>query len=287
MKSFTYQIAIMILAALTVLPVLADDSKEAATAELEQGKILNRRYEFKFKEDPKKTVGYCLYIPTNYDKKKPTPLIVALHGLFSNPGQIMNYPKFIPHAEKRGYIIVAPMGYNSRGWYGSRKTGRSDPDLQMRSEQDVMNVLKLTREELNIDESKIYLLGHSMGGGGTLHLAIKYSEIWAAIAPIAPAVPKNIDDLKDAKHIPAIVIQGDKDGLVHGTRRWVNKMKELEMDHKYIEVAGGGHLLVAFQHFPEIFDFFDSKTKDDDKKDGRTKVGGKNGNNAKGDESKE
>jgi hypothetical protein len=50
MKSFTYQIAIMILAALTVLPVLADDSKEAATAELEQGKILNRRYEFKFNE---------------------------------------------------------------------------------------------------------------------------------------------------------------------------------------------------------------------------------------------
>jgi poly(3-hydroxybutyrate) depolymerase len=159
----------------------------------------------------------------------------------------MNYPKFIPHAEKRGYIIVAPMGYNSRGWYGSRKTGRSDPDLQMRSEQDVMNVLKLTREELNIDESKIYLLGHSMGGGGTLHLAIKYSEIWAAIAPIAPAVPKNIDDLKDAKHIPATMGQQNertRDGpQVHrsrGRRAFARRIPTLPRDLRLLRFQDEG-----------------------------------------------
>ena len=38
------------------------------------------------------------------------------------------------------------------------------------SEKDVMNVLALVRKEYSIDDKRIYLIGHSMGGGGTWHL---------------------------------------------------------------------------------------------------------------------
>ena len=42
------------------------------------------------------------------------------------------------------------------------------------SEQDVMNVLTMVRKEFNIDKHRIYLMGHSQGGAGALHIADKY-----------------------------------------------------------------------------------------------------------------
>lgn len=244
-----------------------DEAEDVAKDEDEEAEspktgLQTRTDDFK---DADKEMEYSLFVPKEYDKAKKTPLIVALHGLSSNPGQIIRYPGLTKHAEEHGYIVVAPMGYNTRGWYGSRGMGGgrgSDPEnLGELSEKDVMNVLAITREQFNIDSDRIYILGHSMGGGGTLHLAIKYPDVWAAIAPIAPAVPRDSSQLEKAKHIPAIIIQGDKDRLVYGTRRWVEQMKELEMTHKYIEVKGGGHIFVAFQHFPEIFEFFNSHSK--------------------------
>ena len=231
-------------------------SQDATTSKL--GQIQTRTYDFKAAG---KEMEYTLFIPSGYQKDKQTPLIVALHGLASNPQQIIRYPGLTRLAEKHGYIVVAPMGYNSRGWYGSRgqSSRRSKPEnLGELSEKDVMNVLGLVRKEYNVDESRICLLGHSMGGGGTWYLGIKYSDVWAALAPIAPAIYRSPDELEKIKHIPVIVVQGAKDRLVkaENTRRWVAKMKELGMDHSYIEDPDGGHVIVAFENLPKIFEFF-------------------------------
>lgn len=231
---------------------------------LKKGLIQSLTYQFK---EAGKEMEYAVYLPTSYDAKRKFPLVVALHGLFSNPRQILSYPGFIGRAEKHGYVLVAPMGYNNRGWYGSRGSRRrgadGKPSVAELSELDVMNVLAIARKRFSIDDRRIYLLGHSMGGGGSFHLAMKHPKIWAAIAPISPATPSNIHDLKHAKHIPAIVVQGDRDRLVPvaGVRRWVEKMKELEMKHRYIEVKGGDHVLVAFRYFDEIFEFFNEHSQ--------------------------
>ena len=72
-----------------------------------KGKTLSRTYDFK---EAGKAMKYSLYIPTSYDKAKKTPLIVALHGLGSSASGIMRYPGFTRHAEKHGYLVVAPTG---------------------------------------------------------------------------------------------------------------------------------------------------------------------------------
>ena len=66
--------------------------------------------------------------------------------------------------------------------------------------------------------------------------------------------------------MPVIVVCGDKDGLVRSARVWVARMKELEMNYKYVEVKGGNHILPAFQKLPDIFDFFNQQTKTPAKK---------------------
>ena len=190
--------------------------------------------------------------------------MVALHGLGSSHWQMIRYPGLTRLAQEHGYIVVSPMGYNSSGWYGSRgQTSRfSKPNnLGELSEKDVMNVLGIIREEFNLDDNRIYLMGHSMGGGGTWHLGMKYPEIWAALAPVAPAPPKNIQDLVKIRDMPVIVVQGDRDGLVRSSRIWVAKMKELGMNHEYIEVKGGNHIRPAYEKLPEIYDFFNRHSK--------------------------
>ena len=234
------------------------------TPKLQSGTVLRRTYEFK---QAKKDMEYCLYVPKAYDKSRAWPLMVALHGLHSSPWQIMHYPGLTKQAEKYGFIVVAPMGYNDRGWYGSMgwKMKRGSPEnLGELSEIDVMNVLAITRRELNIDNRRIYLMGHSMGGGGTWHLGIKYPSIWAGLAPIAPAIYRSPEALTKIKDMPVIVVQGDADPLVPVAmaRKWVARMKQLKMDHRYIEIAGGDHVRVAFDdNMASIFEFLSTRKR--------------------------
>lgn len=242
-------------------PVDANHSAASAVV----GRVAALTYEFNDETD----LEYAVFLPKGYRKDgQKYPLIVALHGLYSNPRQILGYPGFTQAAEELGYILVAPMGYNNHGWYGSRGTGgggRRDPkNLGELSEKDVMNVLELAKKHYPVDDQRIYLYGHSMGGGGALHLAMKYPDVWAAIAIIAPAAnSRGLAKLSQMKKIPAIVVQGDRDRLVsvRGTRRLIEKFKEVGVEHRYIEVAGGGHVTVAWAHMDDIFEFIGTRSK--------------------------
>jgi poly(3-hydroxybutyrate) depolymerase len=311
-------------------------------------RIEKRTYDFK---EAGKQMEYALFVPSGYDKAKKAPLIVALHGLGGNPQQMIRSRGLVEQAEKYGYVVVAPMGYNSSGWYGSRGPGaglgagrggvatppgtvlsprvqdtlkltdeqkkkvealqkEADAGLQKLlteeqnrqlkalrenagrgvagglgggqdapanlgelSEKDVMNVLALVRKEHSIDDKRIYLIGHSMGGGGTWHLGTKYPEVWAGLAPIAPAAFGQPTGLDKLKNVPVIVVQGDNDTLVRpeGTRRWVARLKELNVPHDYLEIAGAGHGDVVGKGMPQIFEFFEKQQKEKGKKEDKGK----------------
>ena len=240
-------------------------------------RIQARSYEFKDGAAPIQ-MTYEVFVPSKYDASKPTPLVVALHGLGSNPTQVIRYQGLTDEAEARGWLVVAPMGYNSGGWYGSQGPGRPrtgggrgdqsaiPENLGELSEKDVMNVLALVQKEFNTDKSRTYLFGHSMGGGGTYYIGMKYKDIWAALAPAAPAIYTSPDQLDAIKDKPIIVVQGDNDNLVdvEVTRRWIEKMKSLGMNYEYIEVPGGDHTAVIArspQNMKRVFDFLEKAKK--------------------------
>ncbi|HKA07061.1 MAG TPA: prolyl oligopeptidase family serine peptidase [Gemmataceae bacterium] len=225
-------------------------------------RVEKKTYDFK---DAGKEMEYALYVPTTYDKAKKTPLMIALHGLGSNPQQIMRYPGLTDLAEKHGYIVAAPMGYNPRGWYGALvgKKKTEPENLSELSEKDVMNVLEIVRKEYTIDADRIYLMGHSMGGGGTWYLGIKHPDLWAGLAPIAPAIFRPATEVEKIRHVPVILIQGDQDNLVPvaGAQRWAEQMKNFGMTYRYIEVAGGDHVTVAWKNLPAVFEFFEGQRR--------------------------
>merc|ERR1711862_1017579 len=104
----------------------------------------------------------------------------------STPWQVMQYDGVTEAAEKRGFIVVAPSGYSKLGFYGLFKGSSMDGNWNSEldrfgrcSEQDVLNVLAIVRKEFTIDDARIYLMVHSMGGAGTLYLGAKYPNLWA------------------------------------------------------------------------------------------------------------
>ena len=162
--------------------------------------------------------------------------------------------------EQHGFIVAAPLGYRSDGWYGwTGAIDRNDPEAlrrAQRSEDDVMQVLQQVKGLYAVDESRVFLMGHSMGGIGTWHLGPKFPEIWAALGSIAGiGTPASIERMR---HIPQFVIHGDADATVNveSSRRMVTPMKALGMNVTYIEVAGGDHVNIAVPNLPAMFEFF-------------------------------
>ena len=243
-------------------------------------RVEQRTYLF---EDTNEELPYAVFVSSKVSSEQENPLIIALHGLGGNPNSLLR-GNALDLAEEGGYILVGPMGYNPGGWYGSPVMnlggrgrgggfggGENPENLDELSEKDVMNVLEMIREEFNVDDSRTYLMGHSMGGAGTYFLGSKHTGEWAALAPIAPAAflmnQNRADILQGIKDggIPMLVVQGDADPLVpvDNTRMWVDTMEELELDYEYLEIPGADHGTVISEGMDEIFAFFEMRTKSD------------------------
>jgi poly(3-hydroxybutyrate) depolymerase len=210
---------------------------------------------------------YRLYVPSKYDGKTAYPLIVTLHGLGATEDSLFDgYGQELAKlAERHGYIVAAPLGYRIDGAYGRSLFSAGDDEALRRklefSEKDVFNVLALVKKGYRTDESRIYLMGHSMGAIGTWYLGAKYADIWAGLAPFSGyGDPATVARMKD---IPEFVVHGDADATVpvRGSRSMVAEMKKLGVDHLYIEVPGGNHLNIVAPNFGGMFDFFDKHKK--------------------------
>jgi predicted esterase len=130
------------------------------------------------------------------------------------------------------------------------------------SEKDVMNVLEMVRKEFNIDDRRIYLMGHSQGGAGALHLAEKYSSIWAAAAMLSPGAPNfQLDPNAKFKDVPLLIMVGEADTLIATPRRIDAQLKSENVAHEYKEVPGLDHGSIVMGSMPDVFRFFGQHTK--------------------------
>ncbi|HVG56499.1 MAG TPA: prolyl oligopeptidase family serine peptidase [Vicinamibacterales bacterium] len=265
--------------------------------------------------DTNEDIPYALFVSSKVKKGQKAPMIVTLHGLGGTHTTMMR-PNAIDLAEAGGYILLAPMGYNPRGWFGApapqgrrgappanaapnsaapnaaapnaaapnaappnpaapnqtaaapqgRRGGgpgganpNDPPNLRELSEKETLQVIELVRKEFTVDDNRTYVMGHSMGGAGTLYLAIKYPQRWAAAAAIAPAAfSVDKEGLSKIPKMPVMVVHGDMDTVVPTSvgRAWVDAMKSLNMNYQYIEVPGGDHGSVISSHQADIFAFF-------------------------------
>ncbi|MEP6782767.1 MAG: alpha/beta fold hydrolase [Acidobacteriota bacterium] len=209
---------------------------------------------------------YRVYVPKGYSASKAMPLVIALHGLGANEDSFFDsYEKLPPQlAEQHGFLMAAPLGYRRDGFYGSNVMGATDAASRRRgeySEKDALEVLRLMKAAYNVDDSRIYLMGHSMGAIGTWALGSKYSQTWAALVSFSGVGATTLAD--NMKAIPQFVVHGDADNTVNvsGSRNMVAALKKLNATVTYIEVPGGSHTSIVVPYLPQAFDFMAAQRK--------------------------
>lgn len=195
---------------------------------------------------------YRFFIPSNYDASKRWPLVVALHGMGGDENSFFTaYDKGVIKriAEARGYIVACPKGRQSASMYMGP------------AETDVMDVLAEIKREFSIDEDRVYLTGHSMGGYGTWSVAANHPDQFAALAPFAGGgTPFTTPKLRGIAHVPWIVVHGDADPTVpvEESRKMVKLGQSLGTKIKYIEVPGGDHSNIVVPNMNAVFDWFEA-----------------------------
>ncbi len=189
---------------------------------------------------------YALYSPPKLVPGKKYPLVVSLHGAWSN--HRINLRRVFgkgnrPGEDDAAATLVFPP-WKDVDFIVASPYGRGTMTYQAMAETDVFDMLDDVKRRFPIDENRIYLTGLSMGGMGTLLLGLNHPDTWAAIAPVCPADPGfDTPFAVNAAHMPVHFFHGGADRTVpvEISRRWVKAMKDLGMNVSYEEYPGVGH----------------------------------------------
>jgi pimeloyl-ACP methyl ester carboxylesterase len=102
-------------------------------------------------------------------------------------------------------------------------------------------------------------MGHSLGGGGALHMGEKYPTIWAGVAALAPAA-FGFEWTADSKlkNVPLLIIQGDADTMVQParTQQLAEQLKGLQFQSEFKLLPGLDHGGIIGGSMPDVFQFF-------------------------------
>ena len=107
--------------------------------------------------------------------------------------------------------------------------------------ETVMTLIDEITEKYDVDESRVYLTGLSMGGYGTWTVAATFPDRFAAIAPICgEGTPVIAYKLKET---PVWAFHGDEDPTVDpdGSRKMVDRVNETGGNAKLTMYEGVAH----------------------------------------------
>jgi len=120
---------------------------------------------------------YVTVYPKDYKSINKYPVIIFLHGAGTRGNDIEKLEKnvffqTVKEYENFPFIIVAPLCHEFF-WF----------DMMAK----LKSLVYLVSETESVDNKRIYLMGNSMGGYATWHMAMSMPEMFAAIVPICGA----------------------------------------------------------------------------------------------------
>jgi predicted peptidase len=222
------------------------------------------------------SIPYRLFVPSRWTPGTKLPLLVTLRAGLSVNNSYRGDNDLVVQAERRGYLVVTPMGYRPlpQPYYGSpyriARPGAAEPAAgwtpqeNERAEQDVLNVIDLVTEEYNVDTSRVYLHGQNPSGSGALHLGAKYPDRFAAlVVSSGPIVFDRYPFERLKGKVALMVIHGDQDTTnpIEASKTMADAAKAAGVDTVYGTVPGGTHLEAYLTYASQIFDFLDSHRK--------------------------
>lgn len=202
---------------------------------------------------------YQVYVPRVFSRDTKWPVVLSLHGggEYGSDG-IRQTAGALAHAIRRfpdrlPAIAIFPQARADKtpGWHLAG--GRA-----------ALAAVDRTLAEFDGDPARVYLTGYSAGGNGTLFLASRHPDRFAALLVICPfvaefrgttsgvlypslAMPGDADPYasvaRRVAHIPTWLFHGDADSVVSvdESRKLAAALKAAGADVQYTELAGVNH----------------------------------------------
>ena len=164
---------------------------------------------------------YLLYVPRSYDRAKPTPLVISMHGAALWPTAQMETSQWNTVAERHGFIVVYPSGIEGKGptvWHVDHGAGL------MRDVKFISELIDTLGAAWNIDPARIYANGLSNGGGMSFVLSCTLSHRIAAVGMVAAALTLPWRWCTDHRAVPMIAFHGTADPVTpyKGGTSWIS-----------------------------------------------------------------
>src|SRR5256885_3657286 len=163
---------------------------------------------------------YLLYVPRSYDRSKPTPLVISLHGAGLWGAAQRETSQWNRVADEQGFIVVYPSGEGGGGPRVWHEGDGAEPSRDVRFISALIDTLEV---RYNIDPRMIYANGLSNGGGMSFVLSCTMSDRIAAVGLVAAAQLLPWDWCTDRRPVPMIAFHGTADRQVpyNGGKSWV------------------------------------------------------------------
>ena len=191
---------------------------------------------------------YWLYTPEN--AVSGMPLVVCLHG-GSGKGNnlelitaVDGFPKYLSDGliSPDAYVIIPQLSADRRGW--------SDIGTQF------IRLIASVVKTYSVDEMKISLTGHSMGGTGAWQLALMYPGTFSCVAPMSGSVTLSQQNIAKLKNIPVWAFVGSADTIVppESSQRFIAALETSGGNAKITVIDGADHFAVPAVYLDKSID---------------------------------
>lgn len=143
-----------------------------------------------------------IQVPSAYTPDVATPLVIAAHGFGSIA--VDSLLDFGDAAEAKGWLLAAAdyHGEVNTGYGNTFDPDGNDYDIRFRvgldtmgsraSQWDILDIISYMQSHYNIDPTRIYLVGHSMGGMTALLTGARWPQKFAAV--VSDSGPTNLSN---------------------------------------------------------------------------------------------
>jgi len=129
--------------------------------------------------------AYALYLPRRLPRGGTVPLVVALHGCGQSPEDAAAGTRLNELADREGFAVVYPeqdTHHNRRrcwNWFRPQHQGRDTGEPAAIA--GIVTAVLREERRVDLDRTRVYVLGLSAGGAMASILAATYPDLFAAV----------------------------------------------------------------------------------------------------------
>ena len=157
------------------------------------------RFQIPATEDSAGAIGF---VPPEYHESRQYPLVIAFPGEFSTPENYLGW--WQSQAEQSGTIIVVPQ---------LSADGAIDYGASAAEHSRFLNFLRKLKLGLRIDDDRVFVAGHGIGGEIAMDMVTSHPDLFAGIVSICGLGRKHLQwTVWNAVNVPWYVVVGDGQG---------------------------------------------------------------------------